>query len=155
MTASGSVDNSLAGMDATVYFPLVDFKFTNDTPYWILMETYVDVSARTITWKFYSTSDGRSVTWDTTGLQDVVPAPAPVFEENPELGKNEMKQVDWAANGADVTITRTVWKDGAVLFQDPIATHYEPWQAVCQYGPDSKNPEKLADEKNLCRGPSS
>ena len=155
MTASGSVDTSLAGMDATVYFPLVDFKFRNDTPYWILMETYVDVSARTITWKFYSTSDGRSVTWETTGLRDLVPAPAPAFEENPELGKNEMKQVDWAANGADVTITRTVLKDGAVLYQDPITTHYEPWQAVCQYGPDSKNPEKLADEKELCRSPSS
>jgi len=65
-----------------------------------------------------------------------------------------MKQVDWAANGADVTVNRTVWKNGAVLFQDTISTHYEPWQAICQYGPDSKNPEKLANENNLCRGPS-
>jgi len=153
-TASGSVDPRLAGLDATVYFPLVDFKFKNDTPYWLLMETYVNVSARTLTWKFYSTSDGRSVTWDTTGPTDVVTAPPPVFEENPELRKNEMKQVDWAANGADVTVTRTVWRDGAVLFQDQITTHYEPWKAVCEYGPDSKNPEKLAEEKNLCRNPS-
>jgi vancomycin resistance protein YoaR len=155
MTASGSVDSSMAGMDATVYFPLVDFKFTNDTPYWILMETYVDVGARTLTWKFYSTSDGRSVTWETTGVTNVVSAPEPVFEVNNELRKNEMKQVDWAANGADVTVTRTVWRNGSVLFQDNISTHYEPWQAICQYGPDSKNPEKLAKENNLCRNPSS
>jgi len=155
MTASGGVDSSLAGMDATVYFPLVDFKFTNDTPYWILMETYVDVGARTLTWKFYSTSDGRSVTWETTGTTNVVSAPQPVFEVNNELSKNEMKQVDWAANGADVTVTRTVWRNGSVFFQDNISTHYEPWQAVCQYGPDSKNPEKLAKENNLCRNPSS
>jgi vancomycin resistance protein YoaR len=154
-TASGSVDPRLAGMDATVYFPLVDFKFTNDTPYWILMETYVNAGARTLTWKFYSTSDGRSVTWETTGPSNVVPAPTPSFEENPELGKNEMKQVDWAANGADVTVTRTVWKDGVVLYQDPFTTHYEPWQAICQYGPGSKNPEKLAKEQELCRTPSS
>jgi hypothetical protein len=66
-----------------------------------------------------------------------------------------MKQVDWAANGADVMVTRTVWRNGSVLFQDNISTHYEPWQAVCQYGPDSKNPEKLASEKELCRNPSS
>ena len=155
MTASGGVDSSLAGMDATVYFPLVDFKFTNDTPYWILMETYVDVAARTLTWKFYSTSDGRTVTWETTGTTNVVSAPEPVFEVNNELSKNEMKQVDWAANGADVTVTRTVWRNGSVFFQDNIATHYEPWQAVCEYGPDSKNPEKLAKENNLCRNPSS
>jgi vancomycin resistance protein YoaR len=150
-TASGGVDPRLAGLDATVYFPLVDFKFTNDSPYWILMETYV--GSGSLTWKFYSTSDGRSVTWDTTGVTNVVPAPPPTFEENPDLRKNEMKQVDWAANGADVTVTRTVSRNGAVLFQDQFITHYQPWRAVCQYGPDSKNPEKLADEKNLCRSP--
>lgn len=152
-TASGAVDPRLAGLDATVYFPLVDFKFKNDTPYWILMETYV--SSTSLTWKFYSTKDGRSVTWETTGPTNVVQAPAPSFEENPELKKNEMKQVDWAANGADITVTRTVWRDGAVYFQDSVTTHYEPWQAICQYGPGSKNPEKLAKEKSLCYRPSS
>ncbi|MBV6449828.1 MAG: hypothetical protein MHPDNHAH_00541 [Anaerolineales bacterium] len=154
MTASGAVDNRLAGLDATVYFPLVDFKFKNNSPYWILMETYVSVSGRSLTWKFYSTSDGRSVSWDTTGPVNIVSAPSPLFEENPELKKNEMKQVDYAANGADVTVTRTVYQNGAILFQDQFITHYEPWQAICQYGPDSRNPEKLAAEKNLCRSPS-
>ncbi len=153
MIASGAVDPNLAGLDATVYFPLVDFKFKNDSPYWILMETYVNVNARTLTWKFYSTKDGRSVTWDTTGPTNVVPAPAPLFEEKPDLKKNEMKQVDYAANGADVTVTRTVMKDGALYFQDQITTHYQPWQAVCDYGPDSKDPKKLANENNLCRTP--
>ncbi len=149
---SGGVDPRLAGLDATVYFPLVDFKFTNDSPHWLLMETYM--GSGSLTWKFYSTSDGRSVTYDTSGPTNIVTAPEPLFEENPELGKNEMKQVDWAANGADVNVTRTVWKNGAVYFQDTVTTHYEPWQAICQYGPDSKNPERLAEEKNLCRGPS-
>jgi vancomycin resistance protein YoaR len=151
--ASGAVDPRLAGLDATVYFPLVDFKFKNDTPHWILMETYM--GSGSLTWKFYSTSDGRTVSWDTTGVTNFVPAPAPVYEVNDELGKNQMKQVDWAANGADVTVTRTVMRGGAVLFQDQFTTHYQPWQAICQYGPDSRNPEKLADEKNLCRNPSS
>jgi len=154
MTTSGGVDPNLAGLDATVYFPLVDLKFKNDTPYWILMETYVNVGARTLTWKFYSTNDGRSVTWETTGPTNVVPAPPPLYEENPDLKKNEMKQVDYAANGADVTVTRTVMKNGALWFQDQISTHYEPWQAVCDYGPDSKNPKKLAQEQNKCLTPS-
>lgn len=154
MTASGAVDPNLAGLDATVYFPLVDFKFKNDSPYWILMETYVNESGRSLTWKMYSTSTGRTVSWDTTGPVNIVPAPPPLLEENPELKKNEMKQVDYAANGADVTVTRTVYENGAVLFQDQFVTHYEPWQAICQFGPDSRNPEKLASEKKLCRNPS-
>ena len=144
---------SLAGLDATVYFPLVDFKFTNDTPYWILMETYVSVEARTLTWKLYSTSDGRNVTWETTGPLNVVPAPKPLFEISDELKKGQIRQVDWAANGADVVVTRSVWKNGAVYFSDQFKTHYEPWQAVCEIGPGTEEPEKLAKRKDLCLNP--
>lgn len=153
MDASGSVDTKFAGLDATVYFPLVDFKFVNDTPYWMLMETDVNVGARTITWKIYSTSDGRSVTWETTGPTNTVPPPEPVFEENPELEANELKQVDYAAEGADVTVTRTVWKDGLVYFTDEFRTHYEPWAAICQFGPGSDSPKKLARKQEICLTP--
>jgi vancomycin resistance protein YoaR len=153
MDASGSVDTNFAGMDATVYFPLVDFKFVNDTSSWLLMETYVNVGARTITWKLYSTSDGRSVTWDTTGPSNVVPPPEPLFEENPELKKNEIKQIDYAAQGADVNVTRTVWVNGQVYFTDQFQTHYQPWQAICQYGPDTEDPEKKAKKNGQCLSP--
>lgn len=153
MNASGNVDSSLAGLDATVYFPLVDFKFVNDTPYWLLMETYVDVGARKITWKIYSTSDGRTVDWQTTGVTNTVPAPSPYFEENPELKVGQIKQVDYAANGADVTVTRTVYRNGGVYFTDTLQTHYEPWQAICQYGPNTEDPEKAAKRKDLCLPP--
>lgn len=149
-TAGGSVDPGLAGLDATVYFPLVDFKFINDSPYWLLMETYTDPGARTLTWKFYSTSDGRSVTYDTTGPRNQVPAPKPAFEENPELSTNQIRQVDWSAEGADVDVTRTVIKDGQVYFTDRFQTHYEPWQAVCEYGPGTDDPAKWAKRKGLC-----
>jgi len=150
-TSSGAVDPSLAGLDATVYFPLVDFKFTNDTPYWILMETYMGDSS--LTWKFYSTSEGRSVTWETTGPQNIVSAPEPRFEENDEMKAGQIRQVDWAANGADVDVTRTVWKNGAVYFSDEFKTHYEPWRAVCEVAPGTKNPERLAERNNLCNSP--
>jgi vancomycin resistance protein YoaR len=134
---------------------LVDFKFQNDTPYWILMDTDVNVSARTLTWKLYSTADGRSVTWDTTGPSNVVPAPDPLFQENPDLKKNEIKQVDYAAQGADVTVTRTVWRDGQIYFTDQVQTHYLPWQAVCEYGTDTENPDKKAKKEGLCQSPHS
>jgi len=49
------------GMDATVYSPIVDFRFKNDTPYHLLIETYVNLNNSTITWKFYSTGMGRRV----------------------------------------------------------------------------------------------
>ena len=138
---AGNVENpDLAGMDATVFFPLVDFKFKNDSPYWILMETYVNPAASSITWKFYSTKDGRTVDWHTTGPQNIVPAPDPLYKENPDLANGEIKQTDWAADGSDITVNRTVTRDGEVIDQDVISTNYMPWQAKFEYGPGTEIP---------------
>lgn len=138
--AGNHVNPNFAGLDATVYFPLVDFKFKNDTPYWLLMETYVNPSTSSITWKFYSTSDGRSVKWETTGPVNIVQAPDPLYKENPDLSQGEIKQVDWAADGADVTVNRTVYRNGDVYLQQTFQTHYEAWQAIYEYGPGTDIP---------------
>ncbi|MES0359987.1 MAG: VanW family protein [Anaerolineales bacterium] len=145
--ADGGYNTSLAGLDATVYTPLVDFKFTNDTANWLLMETYVNQAARTLTWKFYSTSDGRSVEWHTTGLKNIVEPPDPLYEENPDLAKGQIKQVDWAVEGADVTVTRAVSRNGETLFEDTFTTHYMPWRAVHEYGPGTKGMPPKEDKK--------
>jgi vancomycin resistance protein YoaR len=137
-TPSGGHDENLAGLDATVFAPQVDFRFTNDTPYWLLMETYMGASS--LTWKFYSTSDGRTVDWDTSGLQNVVEPPDPLYEENPELSQGEIKQIDWAVDGADVSVTRRVYRDNMLIHDDIFNTHYQPWQAKYQYGPGTEIP---------------
>jgi vancomycin resistance protein YoaR len=153
---SGGNDPKLAGLDATVYFPLVDFKFTNDSAYWILMETSFDESSRSLTWRFYSTHDGRSVQWETSGLQNVIPAPKPLFRLNADLNPGQITQVDYAANGADVNVQRTVIRDGTIMFQDTVQTRYEAWQAVCEYSRGMNDPEKTATRKTppLCQSPS-
>lgn len=132
-------DANLAGLDATVYVPIVDFKFTNDTPYWLLMETYLD--GYSLTWKFYSTSDGRSVDWSTTGPTNIVAPPKPIYRENPELANGQIRQVDWAAEGSDVTVSRTVTREGKVINSDNINTHYQAWQDVYEYGPGTEIPD--------------
>ena len=144
-TANG-YDHLMAGLDATVYFPLVDLKFTNDRSSWLLMETYFNPDDDSLTWKFYSGDDGRKVEWQNLGLRNIVPAPDPLFVENPDLPKDTCKQVDYPGDGADITVARTVSRGGAVLFTDSIKTHYEAWQAVYQYGPGTANPESLAAE---------
>lgn len=136
-TARGR-DANLAGLDATVFVPIVDFKFVNDTPYWLLMETYVN--GYSLTWKFYSTSDGRRVDWTTTGPTNIVEPPEPLYRENPDLALGEIKQVDWAAQGSDVRVTRTVYRGDQVHFSDTIYTHYQAWQDVYEYGPGTEIP---------------
>jgi vancomycin resistance protein YoaR len=140
-------DENLAGLDATVFVPVVDLKFVNNTPYWLLMETYFHPNSRSLTWKFYSTSDGRRVEWETTGPQNIVDPPDPVYEENPELAQGVIKQVDWAAEGADVTVTRIVYLGDQVLFSDTFTTHYMPWSDVYQYGPGTELPKAFKPKK--------
>jgi vancomycin resistance protein YoaR len=134
-TSGNGRNSSLAGLDATVFIPLVDLKFTNDTPYWLLMETYISRAANRITWKFYSTSDGRSVEWETTGPVNIVEPKKPLYKKNPDLNAGEIKQVDWEADGADVRVDRWVYRDGALIISDVFRTHYAPWRAIYEYGP--------------------
>jgi len=136
-TASGH-NQDLAGLDATVFVPIVDFKFRNDTPYWLLMETYVSSSNYSLTWKFYSTKDGRTVDYSSTGLTDIVKAPDPVYRENPDLPQGTKKQVDWAVDGATITVTRTVTKNSQVIHSDRFYTKYQAWGDVFEYGPGTE-----------------
>ena len=125
------------GLDATVYAPLVDFKFKNDSPSWLLMEVFVDPVASRITWKFYSTSDGRQVTVNQPNVQNVVPAPAADYQENAKLAAGQIKQTDYSADGADVSVSRVIMRGGVQVNANeaPVTTHYQPWRAVYEYGP--------------------
>ncbi len=152
LEASGRANPRWAGLDATVYVPIVDFKFKNDTPYWILMEVEVNIPHRYIRWRFYSTSDGREVVWDTTGLQNKQPPPPPRYIENPELEPGEIRQTDWPIEGGTVTVVREVFRNGELLFRDVFTTHYRPWPAICEYGPGTEGmPPENPDPDNPCK----
>ena len=132
-------DSPRPGFDATVFVPLVDFKFTNDTPYWLLSETYV--YGTQLLWKFYSTSDGRQVQVSPGQVSGVIEAPKPLYKENPDLPEGKIEQVDFEADGMDVVFTRTVTLNGQTLHHDTFKTHYLPWQAIFEYGPGTQLPE--------------
>lgn len=132
------------GLDATVFVPVVDFKFRNDSDHWLLLETYIYGSQ--LLWKFYSTSDGRTVDWTSSGPRNVVEAPEPLYKENPDLDQGEIDQVDFEADGMDIVVTRTVRLDGQVLHDDIIRTHYLPWRAIYEYGPGTELPEDAKTE---------
>jgi vancomycin resistance protein YoaR len=132
------------GFDATVFVPIVDFKFTNDRASWLLLETYI--SGSQLIWKFYSSPDEREVQSSSQQLNHE-DAPEALYKENPDLPKGKIEQVDWAADGLDVIVTRTVTLDGEVLYEDTIETHYLPWRAIYEYGPGTELPEDAKTEE--------
>jgi vancomycin resistance protein YoaR len=122
------------GLDATIFSPVADFKFVNDRESWLLIETYI-YNNQTLQFKFYSADDGRKVTVSQPEVSDIVTAPPDKYEENSELANGEIKQVDYKADGANTIVRRKVEKNGQVMWEDVVQTHYLPWQAVFQYGP--------------------
>lgn len=130
------------GLDAAIFAPLVDFKFQNDLNSWLLMEIDVYPSFGRMTWRLYGTSDGRQVQVNAAVVENVVPAPEPLYVENPALPTGEIKQVDYAAEGADTTVTRIITRDGVQVntAERPLRTRYQPWRAIYDYGPGTVIP---------------
>ncbi|NDJ54699.1 MAG: hypothetical protein GYB68_16650 [Chloroflexi bacterium] len=124
-----------AGMDATVYSPIVDFRFQNDTPYHLLLQVGMNVDQQTLTFSFYSTSDGRTVQKSGPQIDDIIPHGPPRYVENPSLAPGQVKQVDYAHDGSTVIIERIVYRDGAVLYSDVFRSNYVPWSAVYEVAP--------------------
>jgi len=48
--------------------------------------------------------------------------------------------VEYRADGADVTVNREVIRNGSLYFNDTFFTHYQPWQAIFEYGPGTELP---------------
>lgn len=122
--------DSSPGLDASVYTPTLDLKFKNDTKNHILIQTEIDQNTQRLTFNLYGTKDGRTVTIEKPIILSQSPAPAPLYQDDPTLPKGEIRQIDFAAAGANVVFSREVQKDGKVIISEKFASNFRPWQAI-------------------------
>ena len=123
------------GLDAAIWQPDSDFRFVNSTPYHILIESSFSPGNDSLQFRFYSTPMYRTEVSQPL-VQNITPARQTVYEADPALAAGESRQIDYAAEGADVTVERTVYNlQGDVVLQDRIFTHYLPWAAVIEVAP--------------------
>lgn len=123
------------GMDATVYDPSPDFKFKNNTPGYILIQT--KVSGNNLTFEFYGTKDGRKIEISNPTIYDQVDPPEPVYVDDPSLAAGEVKQVEKAHQGVKAYFHyKVIAADGDVLTEKTFNSTYAPWGAKYLKGPD-------------------
>ncbi|MFC1627208.1 VanW family protein [Patescibacteria group bacterium] len=122
--------NMPAGIDATVYAPSTDLKFRNDTGAHILIQTMVNTGTNYMKVEIYGTSDGRVATISNTKLWGQSAPPEPVYEDDPNLPKGTVKQIDWEAWGARTSFDWNVVRNGEVLHQKTFYSNYQPWRSV-------------------------
>lgn len=122
--------DSRPGLDATVYSPTTDLKIKNDTPGHVLIQTSVDRKTATLVFELYGTADGRVSQILPPRVWDIVPAPPPLYQDDPGLSPGTTKQTDWAAPGSKAAFDYRVVRAGEVLQNRTFYSNYRPWQAV-------------------------
>ena len=118
------------GFDATVFQPAPDFKFTNDTPAYILIQTEFDEKNKHLVFNLYGTSDGRKVETSKSRIWDQVPPPPDLYQDDPTLPLGKVVQTEHAAWGAKVAFDWKVTRGEEVLQERTFYSNYRTWQAV-------------------------
>lgn len=128
------------GTDATIYDPVPDLKFINDTGHWLLLQT--EINKDDLIFRFYGTRDGRKVEMTEPVLSNWVAAPPQANIETIDLAPGETKCTERAHNGVRAEFTyKVTYPDGETV-ENVFTSKYKPWQAVCLIGV-----EKLSEEK--------
>jgi vancomycin resistance protein YoaR len=130
------------GLDATIYSPLVDFRFRNDTPHYLLIKTEVDSANARLRFLFYSTDPAREVEMVGPETGDPIVPDSPVYVYDDSMPAGTIKQVERSHNGLDVVVERIVRnQEGDVLMEDTFVSNFVPWPARFRFGEGYLPPE--------------
>lgn len=126
---------SQLGLDAAIYQPSLDFQFKNDTPNYVLVQSFADKEEQLLGFRIYGTPDGRTVEISDSVVTNQSPPPETLYQDDPSLAEGVVKQVDFAAWGATASFDRVVYdKNGETMFEETFTTHYQPWRAIYLVG---------------------
>ncbi|MCS7092914.1 MAG: VanW family protein [Patescibacteria group bacterium] len=122
------------GFDATVYQPEVDLKIKNNTLAYVLIQTTIDETTNLLTFTLYGKKDNRQVEITKPQIWDLIPPPAPRYQEDPTLKKGMIRQVEFPAWGGKVSFRYRVHQNNRLIIDKEFFSSYLPWQAVFLIG---------------------
>ncbi|MCX7854999.1 MAG: VanW family protein [Anaerolineae bacterium] len=131
------------GLDATVYAPLVDFKFVNDRPTALLIETEIEEANHRLIFRFYSTDDGRRVEIKGPVITNETEPGPPIYQLDEKLPPGTVVEWQTAQKGFTATVERWVYDAaGNLLYHNVFVSKYAPRRAAYHYGPGYQPPEE-------------
>jgi len=120
------------GVDATIYEPKPDMRFTNDTGHYILWQTRVE--GADLYFDFWGTTDGRKGYFTDPVNFNAVSAPDPIITETEDLEPGEMVCSEKSHNGLSASFDYIIeWPDGHQDTQT-FTSVYKALPSVCQKG---------------------
>ncbi|SRR5579884_782227 len=127
------------GFDATVWSPNLDFKFVNDTGAPITITTRVDAPTSQLFVDFYGKPVNRNVEMVGPLISNRKPALPDKYVTDRKLAPGQVEQTDWAHDGFDVLLKRTISMPDGQVKTDDFKSHYVQWRNIYHVGP-SPNP---------------
>ncbi len=141
--------NGNPGTDATIYDPLVDFKFNNDTGNYLLLQTDMNMKTLQLTFTLWGKPDGRTGSYTHPVVSKWIPTgPATnVAVADGTLAPGQKRcQPAYRGAVASFTYTRTTSSSPEKIDQ-VFTSYYRPLPATCYVGVEPGSP-CLAD--NSC-----
>ncbi|MHB9032127.1 MAG: VanW family protein [Anaerolineae bacterium] len=123
------------GLDAAVFSPSTDFKFTNDMDTPIIITNKIDEASGVITFYIYGAPANRTVRIEDAVTSNPKPAGTPIYEVDPKLAPGESILVEEAHDGIDASLTRVIEQNGQVINREQFFSRYSPWPARYRVGP--------------------
>lgn len=144
------------GIEATISWPLPDLEFRNDTQSAILIDT--DYTGTSLTVRFYSNNDGRTVVGEQSGGKTRVSVvaeggsaarrveanvserygptePSVQYRPNPLLAVDEQNELQTPRGGWSVTVTRTLTVGDGPSVENSWVVRYRPRDQILEVHP--------------------
>lgn len=128
--------NGNPGTDATVYEPIVDFRFLNDTGNYLLLQTNIDYKKQQLTFTLWGKSDGRKGWYTHPVVSRWIPAGEPEEIVSPTMKPGE-KKCQAAFRGAVASFTYTRITSSSEKIDRVFESYYRPLPKICMVGASS------------------
>ncbi|MEK7212892.1 MAG: VanW family protein [Patescibacteria group bacterium] len=125
--------NGNPGTDATLYEPLVDFKFLNDTGNYLLLQAEIDYKKQQLTFTLWGKSDGRKGWYTHPTVSRWIPAGEPKDIEVDNLKPGE-KKCQNAFRGAVASFTYTRVTPSGEKIDRVFDSYYRSLPKICLVG---------------------
>ena len=131
--------NGNPGTDATLYEPILDFKFLNDTKNHLLLLTEIDYKKQLLNFSLWGTSDGRSGSYTRPKVSKWIlpPEQTEYIISSKDANGNELKteKCQPAYKGAIASFTYTRITPEGEKIDRVFDSYYRPLQKICTVPP--------------------
>ncbi len=138
------------GRDATVVYGAVDFKFANNTDFYIYMKSEVTVNNLIV--KLYGNTEKTPRVELSSWVVEKI-APGVVYENDPNLAAGEKAVKQEGTNGFKAAAVRYVWKDGAKTSETLLPSIYSPVRRIIAIGTGEARPAVIVPLDTVIKPP--